>query len=84
MELVTKVFGFRRNKIFQLNRKGKNMERNDFITLTKEEYAELLHAKVAFEFLQKFLQNNQYATLSDVKIAVEVILGIVETGENRK
>ena len=78
MELVTKVFGFRRNKIFQLNRKGKNMERNDFITLTKEEYAELLHAKVAFEFLQKFLQNNQYATLSDVKIAVEVILGIVE------
>ena len=78
MELITKVFGFRRNKIFQLNRKGKNMERNDFITLTKEEYAELLHAKVAFEFLQKFLQNNQYATLSDVKIAVEVTLGIVE------
>ena len=81
MELVTKVFGFRRNKIFQLNRKGKNMERNDFITLTKEEYAELLHAKVAFEFLQKFLQNNQYATLSDVKIAVEVILEIVEKEE---
>lgn len=81
MELVTKVFGFRRNKIFQLNRKGKNMERNDFITLTKEEYAELLHAKVAFEFLQKFLQNNQYATLSDVKIAVEVVLGMVEKEE---
>ena len=81
MEPVTKVFGFRRNKIFQLNRKGKNMERNDFITLTKEEYAELLHAKVAFEFLQKFLQNNQYATLSDVKIAVEVVLGMVEKEE---
>ena len=81
MVLITKVFGFRRNKIFQLNRKGKNMERNDFITLTKEEYAELLHAKVAFEFLQKFLQNNQYATLSDVKIAVEVVLGMVEKEE---
>lgn len=57
------------------------MERNDFITLTKEEYANLLHAKVAFEFLRKFLQNNQYATLSDVKIAVELTLGIVEKEE---
>lgn len=57
------------------------MERNDLVTLTKEEYAELLHAKVAFEFLRNFLQNNQYATLSDVKIAVEVVLGIVEKEE---
>lgn len=52
------------------------MERNDFITLTKEEYSELLRAKIAFEFLQKYLQNNQYATLSDVKIAVEITLGV--------
>lgn len=57
------------------------MERNDFITLTKEEYSELLHARVAFDFLRKFLQNNQYATLSDVKLAVEVTLGLVEKEE---
>lgn len=57
------------------------MERNDFVTLTKEEYSELLHARVAFDFLRKFLQSNQYATLSDVKIAVEVTLGIVEKEE---
>ena len=57
------------------------MERNDFVTLTKEEYAELLHARVAFDFLRKFIQNNQYATLSDIKIAAEVTLGIVEKEE---
>lgn len=51
------------------------MERNDFITLTKEEYSELLRAEIAFEFLQKYLQNNQYATLSDVKLTVEIMLG---------
>lgn len=52
------------------------MERNDLVSLTKEEYAELLRAKVSFEFLQKYLQTNQYATLSDVKIAVEITLGV--------
>lgn len=57
------------------------MERNDFITLTKEEYSELLRAKIAFEFLQKYLQNNQYATLSDVKLTVEIILGASEKEE---
>lgn len=57
------------------------MERNDFITLTKEEYSELLHARIAFDFLRQFLQNNQYATLSDVKLAVEVTLGLVEKEE---
>lgn len=51
------------------------MERNDLVFLTKEEYAELLRAKIAFEFLQKYLQNNQYATLSDVKLTVEIMLG---------
>lgn len=51
------------------------MERNDLVSLTKEEYAELLRAKIAFEFLQKYLQNNQYATLSDVKLTVEIMLG---------
>lgn len=54
------------------------MERNDFITLMKEEYSELLYARVAFDFLRQFLQNNQYATLSDIKVAVEVTLGIIE------
>lgn len=57
------------------------MERNDFITLAKEEYSDLLRAKLALEFLQKYLKNNQYATLSDVKLAVEVTLGIVEKEE---
>lgn len=51
------------------------MEKNDLISLTKEEYSELLRAKIAFEFLQKYLQNNQYATLSDVKLTVEIMLG---------
>ena len=57
------------------------MERNDFITLTKEEYSDLLHARVAFDFFLFFLQNNQYVTLSDVKLAVEVTLGLVEKEE---
>lgn len=57
------------------------MERNDFITLTKEEYSDLLHARVAFDFLRKFLQNNQYATLSDVKLTVEIMLGASEKEE---
>lgn len=51
------------------------MERNDLISLTREEYTELLRAKLSFEFLQKYLQNNQYATLSDVKLTVEIMLG---------
>lgn len=51
------------------------MERNDLISLTREEYTELIRAKVSFEFLQKYLQNNKYATLSDVKLTVEIMLG---------
>lgn len=51
------------------------MEKNDLISLTREEYTELIRAKVSFEFLQKYLQNNQYATLSDVKLTVEIMLG---------
>lgn len=51
------------------------MEKNDLISLTREEYIELLRAKLSFEFLQKYLQNNQYATLSDVKLTVEIMLG---------
>lgn len=57
------------------------MERNDLVSLTKEEYAELLRAKVSFEFLQKYLKNNQYATLSDVKITVEMTVGMDEKEE---
>lgn len=57
------------------------MEKNDLISLTKEEYLELLRAKIAFEFLQKYLQNNQYATLSDVKLTVEIMLGTSEKEE---
>lgn len=52
------------------------MEKNNLISLTREEYTELLRAKLSFEFLQKYLQTNQYATLSDVKIAVEITLGV--------
>ena len=39
------------------------MERNDFVTLTKEEYAELLHARVAFDFFAKIYtkQSIRYA-----------------------
>lgn len=65
------------------------MERNDFrndfgsdfIFLNKEEYSDLLRAKLALEFLQKYLKNNQYATLSDVKITVEMTVGMDEKVE---
>lgn len=51
------------------------MERNDLISLTREEYTELLRAKLSFEFLQKYLESNKYATLSDVELTVEIMLG---------
>ena len=55
--------------------------RNDFVFLSKKEYSELLRAKFAIDFLQKYLANNQYATLSDLKIAAEIITRMDEKEE---
>ena len=41
------------------------MERNDFVTLTKEEYAELLHARVAFDFCE-----NLYKTINTLRCQI--------------